>query len=133
MFFFTGPVLLILTTIFEWIMGNFFPMMVCGLFAVFWLSFGCLQMPTWNIAASYSTTGTNAAEGAASVGYNAALALYCIVWGFALFTFFLFTLKTNTVFATIFFLVFSGAFLLSAAYWKVTSGDYTTAGKLEKV
>src|ERR1700755_2477422 len=42
-FFFTGPVLLILTAIFEWIMGNFFPMMVCGLFAVFWLSFGVLQ------------------------------------------------------------------------------------------
>jgi len=28
MFFFTGPVLLLLSTIFEWIMGNFFSMMV---------------------------------------------------------------------------------------------------------
>jgi len=30
--------------VFEWVMGNFFPMMVMGLFAVFWLSFGMLQL-----------------------------------------------------------------------------------------
>jgi succinate-acetate transporter protein len=131
-FFFTGPVLLLLTTIFEWIMGNFFPMMVCGLFAVFWLSFGVLNLPEWQIAASYSTTG-NAAEGAASVGYNAGIALYLIVWGFALFTFFFFTLKTNVVFALIFFLVDVGSWLLSAAYWKVASGDFDLALKLQKV
>jgi len=33
-FFFVGPVLLIFAMVFEWIMGNFFPMMVMGLFAV---------------------------------------------------------------------------------------------------
>jgi uncharacterized protein len=131
-FFFTGPVLLILTTIFEWILGNFFPMMVCGLFSVFWLSFGVLQLPEWQIAASYSTAG-NAADGAISVGYNAAIALYLIVWGFALFTFFFFTLRTNTVFALIFGLVSVAAFVLSAAYWKVASGDFTHALKLQKV
>jgi len=107
-------------------------MMVCGLFAVFWLSFGVLQLPTWQIAASYSSTG-NAAEGAASVGYNAGIALYLIVWGFALFTFFIFTLKTNVVFALIFGLVDIGVWLLVGAYWKVASGDYALAGKLQKV
>jgi len=124
--------LLLLTTIFEWIMGNFFPMMVCGLFAVFWLSFGVLQLPTWQIAASYSATG-NAAEGAASVGYNAGIALYLIVWVFTLFTFFVFTLKTNVVFALIFGFVDIGVALLVGAYWKVASGDYELAGKLQKV
>lgn len=39
--------------IFEWIMGNFFPMMVMGLFSVFWLSFGLLQLPTLQLAAAY--------------------------------------------------------------------------------
>jgi uncharacterized protein len=131
-FFFTGPVLLILTTIFEFFLGNFFPMMVCGLFAVFWLSFGVLQLPEWQIAASYSTTGS-AAAGAASVGYNSAIALYLIVWGFALTTFFFFTLRTNTVFALIFGFVSVAAFVLSAAYWKVASGDYGPALELQKV
>lgn len=107
-------------------------MMVCGLFAVFWLSFGVLNLPEWQIAASYSTNGTNAAEGAASVAYNAGVALYLIVWGFTLFTFFIFTLKTNLVFAMIFFFVDIGAWLLSAAYWKVASGNYDVALKLQK-
>jgi succinate-acetate transporter protein len=114
-------------------MGNFLPMMICGMFAVFWLSFGTLQLPTWQIAESYSASGTNAAEGAATVGYNAGIALYLIVWGFTLATFFVFTLKTNTVFALIFFCVDVGVWCLSAAYWKVASGDYDTAAKLQKV
>lgn len=133
MFMFVGPLLLTLTTIFEWIMGNFFPMMVCSLFAVFWLSFGFLQLPTLQLAAAYSPTGTNAAEGAASVQYNAALALYLTVWGFALFTFFIFTLKTNTVFALIFLFVTTASWVLAGAYWKVASGDYVMAGHLQKV
>lgn len=132
-FLFVGPVLLVFGFIFEWIMGNFFSMMVMGLFSVFWLSFGLLQLPTLQLAAAYSTTGTNTAEGAASVPYNAGLALYLIVWGFALFTFFIFTLKTNTVFALIFFFVTVAAWVLAGAYWKVASGDYVMAGHLQKV
>jgi succinate-acetate transporter protein len=132
-FFFTGPVLLVLATIFEWIIGNFFAMMVCGLFSVFWLSFGTLQLPSWQLAASYSPTGTDSASGAATVGYNAGIALYLIVWGFALFTFFIFTLKTNVVFALIFGLVDVGVWCLCAAYWRVAAGEYVTAMKLQKV
>lgn len=131
-FFFTGPVLLFLATIFEWLTGNFFAMMVMGLFTVFWLSFGILNLPTLELAAAYSSTG-NAAEGAASVGYNSALALFLLVWGFALLTFFVFTLKTNSIFAGIFLFVTIAAFVLSGAYWKVATGDYTAAGHLQKV
>ncbi|KPI35973.1 Protein alcS [Cyphellophora attinorum] len=112
MFMFVGPLLLLLTTIAEWIMGNFFSMMVCGLF-------------------SYSTTGS-AAEGAVSKEYNAVIALYLIVWGFVLLMFFIFTLKTNMVFAGIFLFVTLGAWILSGAYWKVSTGDYDQAGKLQK-
>ena len=56
-------------------------MMVMSLFAVFWLSFGLLELPTLGLAAAYSKSGTNAAEGAASPEYNAVVALYLIVWG----------------------------------------------------
>lgn len=108
-------------------------MMVCGLFAVFWLSFGMLQLPTLGLAAPYSTTGTNAVAGAASPEFNAVIALYLIVWGFALFTFFIFTLKTNTVFALIFLFVTVAAWVLSGAYWKVSQGHYEEASHLQKV
>lgn len=113
--------------VFEWIMGNFFPMMVMGLFAVFWLSFGMLQLPTLQLDAPYGTAGAQTAE------YNAVIALYLIVWGFALFTFFVFTCKINTVFALIFLLVCVASWVLSGAYWKVSEGEYETAGKLQKV
>ena len=107
-------------------------MMGMSLFAVFWLSFGLLQMPTLGLAAAYSATG-NAAEGAASKEYNAVVGLYLIVWGFALLTFWIFTLKTNAVFAGIFGFVTLAAWVLAGAYFKVGSGDYESAGKLQKV
>lgn len=116
--------------VFEWLMGNFFPMMVMGLFSVFWLSFGVLQLPTLQLGAAYVTSQD--ATGAASPAYNAVIALYLIVWGFALFTFFIFTTMINTVFALIFLLVSVACWVLSGAYWKVASGDYTTAGHLQK-
>lgn len=107
-------------------------MMVMSLFAVFWLSFGLLQLPSLGLAAAYSPTG-DATEGAASPEYNAVVALYLIVWGFALFTFWIFTLKTNTIFALIFFFVTLASWVLAGAYFKVASGDYVMAGNLQTV
>lgn len=107
-------------------------MMVCSLFSVFWLSFGLLQLPSLGLAAAYSATGS-AAEGAASKEYNSVIALYLLVWGFALFTFWIFTLKTNAVFAGIFLFVTLGAWVLAGAYFKVGNGEYAAALKLQKV
>ncbi|KAI0517756.1 GPR1/FUN34/yaaH family-domain-containing protein [Xylaria bambusicola] len=129
-FFFTGPLLLTFTMVFEWVMGNFFPMMVMGLFSVFWLSFGVIQLPTLNLSLPYATSGDP--TGATSPAFNTDVGLYLLVWGFALFTFFIFTLKINTVFALIFGLVSAAAWILSAAYFKVAAGDFETAGKLQK-
>jgi len=129
-FFFVGPVLLIFAMVFEWVMGNFFPMMVMGLFAVFWLSFGMLQLPTLNLAAPYATAADP--TGFTSPEFNSVIALYLIVWGFALFTFFIFTCKINAVFASIFLLVSTACWVLAGAYFKVASGNFDAAGKLQK-
>ncbi|KAK0749085.1 GPR1/FUN34/yaaH family-domain-containing protein [Schizothecium vesticola] len=130
-FFFTGPVLLLFAMVFEWVMGNFFPMMVMGLFAVFWLSFGMLQLPTLGLALPYATEADP--TGMSSPQYNAVIALYLLVWGFALFTFFIFTCKINAVFASIFGLVTTACWVLSGAYWKVTKGEFEMAGRLQTV
>ncbi|KAI0015713.1 GPR1/FUN34/yaaH family-domain-containing protein [Xylariomycetidae sp. FL0641] len=129
-FFFVGPVLMILALVFEWIMGNFFSMLVMGLFAVFWLSFGLLQVPTLQLGAAYASPTDP--TGAASTEYNAAIGLYLIVWGFAFLSFFVFTLKINTVLATIFGLTMTAAWILASAYFRLSWGDYETAGKLQK-
>ena len=102
--------------------------MVMGLFTVFWLSFGLLQLPTLHLTAPYAADG-----GAASPEYNAVIALYLIVWGFALLTYFVFTLKTNTIIALIFFFVTIASWVLAGAYFRVASGDYVMAGHLQKV
>ncbi|KAI3339318.1 GPR1/FUN34/yaaH family-domain-containing protein [Ustulina deusta] len=129
-FFFTGPLLLTFAMVFEWIMGNFFPMMVMGLFSVFWLSFGVIQLPTLNLSLPYATSGDP--TGTASPAFNTDVGLYLLVWGFALLTFFIFTLKINTVFALIFGLVSVACWILAGAYFKVAEGDFETAGNLQK-
>jgi len=122
---------MILALIFEWILGNFFSMMVMGLFAVFWLSFGLLEVPNLALGIPFATaedpTGTLSRE------YNAAIGLYLIVWGFAFLTFFIFTTRINAVLATIFSLTATAAWILAGAYFKLSYGDFQTAGILQKV
>ncbi|KAI0835185.1 GPR1/FUN34/yaaH family-domain-containing protein [Hypoxylon sp. FL0890] len=129
-FFFVGPVLLLFSMVFEWIMGNFFPMMAMGLYAVFWLSFGLLQLPTLQLSQPYATTGDP--TGQMSPEYNSVIGIYLIVWGFALFTFFVFTLKVNTVFALIFACATSAVWVLSGAYFKLAGGNFEAAASLQK-
>ncbi|KAI0158044.1 GPR1/FUN34/yaaH family-domain-containing protein [Hypoxylon sp. FL1284] len=129
-FFFVGPVLLLFAMVFEWIMGNFFPMMAMGLYAVFWLSFGLLQLPTLQLGQPYATAADP--TGMSSPEFNSTIGLYLIVWGFMLFTFFIFTLKINTVFALIFGLVTTAAFILSDVYFKLAAGETERAGQEQK-
>jgi uncharacterized protein len=64
---------------------------------------------------------------------NAAIALYLLVWGFALATFCVFTIRINIVFAAIFSLVTVGIWVLSGAYWSLSNGKFDQALKLQKV
>ena len=91
-----------------------------------------LQLPTLGLSAAYSPTG-DAAAGMVSKEMNAVIALYLLVWGFALATFWLFTIRINMVFAGIFGFVTVGAWVLSGAYWALSTGDFDKALKLQKV
>lgn len=53
-------------------------MMVMGLFSVFWLSFGMLQLPTLQLGLPFATESDP--TGTSSPAFNAAVALYLIVW-----------------------------------------------------
>lgn len=130
-FFFVGPITMTLALIFEWILGNFFSMMVMGLFAVFWLSFGLLQVPTLALGIPFATPEDP--TGMASREFNAAIGLYLVVWGFAFFTFFVFTTRINMVLSTIFSLTAIATWLLASGYFKSSWGEYETAAKLSKV
>jgi len=95
--------------------------------AITWLT---PNKPTLGLATPYATAADP--SGFTSPEYNAVIALYLLIWGFALFTFFIFTCKINAVFASIFLLVSTASWVLSGAYWKVAAGDFDAAGKLQK-
>lgn len=99
---------------------------------MFWSSLGILQLPTADIAASYSPTG-NAVEGASTPDYNAGIALYIATLGFAVFTFFIVALRTNAVLAVLFADATAGLFTLSASYWKASMGNFPSALHLKHV
>lgn len=49
----------------------------------------------------------------------------------AVFTFWIFSLKLNIVFAGLFTLVCVGSFMLSGAYWNLSQGDFAAAEMLQ--
>lgn len=128
--FIFGAMLLVFGFIFEWIMGNFFSMMSMGLFATFWLSFALLQLPTLDLSAPYITEADPTGTG--SKAFNAGLALYLIVWGFIIFSFAFFSLKTNVAFAAIYIILIAFAFVMSGCYWRLSNGDVPGAVTLQK-
>ncbi|KAI8634001.1 GPR1/FUN34/yaaH family-domain-containing protein [Xylariaceae sp. FL1651] len=129
-FFFVAPVTLLFSMVFEWVMGNFFSMLVMGVFAVFWLSFGLLQLPSMPLALPYATaedpTGMN------SPAFNADVGLFLIVWGFAIFTFFIFALKISAAFALLFALFTAAVWCLAGSYFKMAAGDLEAVNRLHK-
>ncbi|EGO53238.1 hypothetical protein NEUTE1DRAFT_143042 [Neurospora tetrasperma FGSC 2508] len=60
--------------VFEWVMDSFSPMVVMGLFAVFRMPLGLLQLPTLQFDAPHNTT-SNPTVGALTPEYNAVIAL----------------------------------------------------------
>ncbi|OTB18209.1 hypothetical protein K445DRAFT_328009 [Daldinia sp. EC12] len=88
-------------------------------------------LPTLQLGEPYATTGDP--TGQMSPEYNSVIGIYLVVWGFALFTFFLFTLKVNAVFAVIFACATSAVWVLSSAYFRLAAGNYEAAASLQKV
>ncbi|KAJ5917144.1 GPR1/FUN34/YaaH-class plasma membrane protein [Penicillium verhagenii] len=107
-----GGLLLVLSSILEFILGNTFSSVVFGGFC---LAFGATMTPAFNSAAPYSADGTNTLAGLHGAGF---------VDTFVCAT------RTNLVFVlkfTSLVFVFS---LLAAAYWKLGLEDEAAANRL---
>jgi len=130
---------LYLACIMEWIIGNTFPCVVFGTFGGFWISYGILVQPTFDLAASFApaTDASNgitaAAAGAATRQYNAGLGMYFAIWGILCVVYFIASLRTNVPFAIIFLsLIFAFEFI-SAAYFHTGQGNLAAATKEFKI
>lgn len=69
-----GGVLMFLSGILEWVLGNSFPSIVFCSFGTFWLSLGGILSPSFGAYAFYAPAdATSLAVGLATTGFNASL------------------------------------------------------------
>ncbi|KAJ5134975.1 hypothetical protein N7526_006340 [Penicillium atrosanguineum] len=142
---FFGGLLLLITSILEFVLGNTFPCVVFGTIGGFWFAFAATMIPSFNAAAPYSPSTTNTAAGLASSSfmntygifehlpsnfYATALTLEMTILAFLFLTmailmliFMICATRTNIVYTLIFLTLFLVFILLTSAYWKLSEGD----------
>jgi len=109
-----GGLALVIAGIFEFVLGNTFPMAVFIIFGAHWVQTGFSNDPNIGLAASYQTTG-----GAASLPYNSGGAFYNISMLLVCFVFLLGSLRTNLFFVIVFFSLIPLFGLLAAGNWYI--------------
>ncbi|GJJ13235.1 hypothetical protein Clacol_007486 [Clathrus columnatus] len=127
---------LYLSAIFEWSVGNTFPMVVFGSFGGFWSSYAILIQPTLGVAASFAPANvtdstfvgvTASAAGAATRQYNSGVGLYFTTWTLLCALYAIASLRTNVAFTLVFFPLTVAFGLIAAAHFHTGIGELTRA------
>ncbi|KAF9266271.1 hypothetical protein L218DRAFT_971644 [Marasmius fiardii PR-910] len=124
-FYFVGGLGMVIGGVMEWILGNTFSFVAFVSFGGFWLSLATTNDPMHAITSAYS-------GGANSPAYNSGLMFYFAFWTVVVFIYLIASLRTNLVFAFIFFALTFAFALLSAAYGQLASGNIVVALRLLK-
>ncbi|CAG7937553.1 unnamed protein product [Penicillium nalgiovense] len=119
---FLGGLLLLITSILEFIIGNTFPCVVFGTIGGFWFAFAATMIPAFNAAAPYSSTSDTAA-GLASEGFMNTYAFLFITMAVLMLIFMVCATRINVVYTLIFLSLLLVFLLLSAAYWQLGQGN----------
>ncbi|KAF4977554.1 hypothetical protein FZEAL_5925 [Fusarium zealandicum] len=133
-YIFMGGLLMIIGGILEWVLGNSFPACVFCTFGGFWFSYGGTLIPAFAAYASYAPAdAASPAEGLATPGFNSSLAFWLVFMGVLSFIFFVCSLRTNVVFAVIFFSLMFCFWCLAAAFWALADDFTGNAVKAQKL
>ncbi|KAJ5099221.1 GPR1/FUN34/YaaH-class plasma membrane protein [Penicillium argentinense] len=125
-----GGVLLVLSSILEFVIGNTFSSVVFGHLGAFCLAFGASMTPAFNAAAPYSPSTSDTIAGLHSPGFVNTFAFFFLFMALLMFIYTICASRTNVVYVVIFtslVVVFS---LLAAAYWKLGAGDEVLGNRL---
>ncbi|RMZ85167.1 hypothetical protein DV738_g224, partial [Chaetothyriales sp. CBS 135597] len=119
-YYFFGGLLMLLGSVFEFILGNTFPFVVFGSFGAFWLTWGATLTPYFNAATAYQPDDPAAAlvnpTFLASFGYLFLyMAIMCTI-------FLIVSLRTNVIFVLLFVLVIPVFGLLTGYVWNAALG-----------
>ncbi|KAL2783073.1 GPR1/FUN34/yaaH family-domain-containing protein [Aspergillus keveii] len=128
---FLGGLLLLITSILEFILGNTFPCVVFGTIGGFWFAFAATMIPSFNAAAPYSSTGDTAA-GLASTSFMNTYAFLFITMAILMLIFLICATRTNLVYTFIFFTLLLVFLFLSAGYWRLGEGDLVVGDRCVK-
>ncbi|KAJ5291915.1 hypothetical protein N7478_001166 [Penicillium angulare] len=120
---FLGGLLLLITSILEFILGNTFPCVVFGTIGGFWFAFAATMIPSFNAAAPYSASATDTAAGLASAGFMNTYAFLFITMAVLMLIFMICATRTNMVYTLIFLSLLLVFLLLSGAYWDLGGGN----------
>lgn len=129
---FLGGLLLLLTSILEFIIGNTFPCVVFGTIGGFWFAFSATMIPSFNAAAPYSSSRTDTAAGLASESFMNTYAFLFITMAVLMLIFMICATRINVVFTLIFLSLLMVFLLLSAAYWVLGQGNAATGDRCVK-
>ncbi|OJI96280.1 hypothetical protein ASPVEDRAFT_48517 [Aspergillus versicolor CBS 583.65] len=126
---FTGPIiflgglLLLITSVLEFILGNTFPCVVFGTIGGFWFAFAATMIPSFNAAAPYSSSATDTSAGLTSAGFMNTYAFLFITMAVLMLIFMVCALRTNVVYTLIFLSLLMVFLMLSAGYWRLGEGE----------
>ncbi|KAI5788336.1 hypothetical protein EDC01DRAFT_659675 [Geopyxis carbonaria] len=130
-FFFMGGLLMVLGGFLEFILGNTFPFVVFTSFGGFWLTFGGTLSPSFGSYAAYATTSDPASGLENPMFYNT-YGFFFIFMGLLCLIYLICSLRTNVVFATIFFTLVIAFGLLAGAYFQIGQGNAELGATLQK-
>ncbi|KAL4926779.1 transcriptional activator of ethanol catabolism AlcS [Aspergillus undulatus] len=133
---FLGGLLLLITSILEFILGNTFPCVVFGTIGGFWFAFAATMIPSFNAAAPYAT---DTASGLTSTGFmnitvyaNYLPTFLFITMAVLMLVFLICATRTNVVYTLIFLSLLLVFLLLSAGYWRLGEGDAVVGDRCVK-
>ncbi|KAK9853713.1 uncharacterized protein MYU51_005111 [Penicillium brevicompactum] len=129
---FLGGLLLLITSILEFIIGNTFPCVVFGTIGGFWFAFAATMIPSFNAAAPYSSSGTDTAAGLASESFMNTYAFLFITMAVLMVIFMICATRINVVYTLIFLSLLLVFLFLSAAYWQLGQANSIVGNRCVK-
>ncbi|PMD52940.1 uncharacterized protein K444DRAFT_647042 [Hyaloscypha bicolor E] len=102
-YIFFGGLLLIISGLLEFVLGNTFPFVVFLSFGAFWLSYAITLQPSYNAYTAYAPdNSTSSSAGLASKGFNASFAFLLLFMAVLCLVFLICSLRTNIVYVVVF-------------------------------
>ncbi|KAK9365044.1 GPR1/FUN34/yaaH family-domain-containing protein [Lipomyces kononenkoae] len=121
---FVGGLLLVISGIFEFVLGNTFSFVVFCSFGGFWLSFAGTLIPSFNSVGAYSPTGDSQPLGLISSSFQASFAFYLCFWALLVMVFLICSLRTNVAFLLLFVCLEATFLCLTIGYFYLAEGRY---------